>query len=758
MSRPTRRRSSLRPALLALLAAVLGAASLPGPAAAAAPEDGWTCRAQSLTVGIGGASPLQPLTNLLAAGGEFEPCQPHDNSPVASTLEPLTNALAALGVSVGVATTDTTADVSRPTRDQTPTAHAEVADVDVALAGVPIVHVEATEATVQGSCASGTPAFTSSSDVGGVTIFGQPVDLDTAVVELSRGIAGLDVLVRLTPASVTDDPTYGYTRRALRVEVLTRTFGIEASVLDLGVGVANVTAKGTPCAAALPPTVAVPTVDGRTITSAVTPPAGTSISSCSFAVTPAGGTAAVVPGVFDATTGECTAVLAPSAYPAGGYTATATATTAEGGAATSAPSAPFTLAAPSAGAPTVAAPTIDGRTVSAAATPATGATIASCGFVLTPSGGSAVAVTGAFADGRCTAALPRAGFAPGTFAILATATDDAGEVGDATGTGTIAGPTVGAPLAVGPLVGAAVTPGSGATVASCTITATPVAGGVPRTVPGTYDAGTGACGAILPAGTFPDGEYNVTVTVTDSNGDSAASTGRVRVSQIAFGAVTPPAASGGGAPTARPATATDVGQALLFCEKRRLTLLDVAQTSTRVRLSGVAETALAGRTVTLRFAAKGRRTATVGRAKVAADGTFSASVPRPAARHRTTKASPRYTAVVGSASSSALKLVRRMVVTSVSRGSGTIRMTGRISAPLPRSRQLVTISRRTSCTKYQTVARVRATKTGRFTARFPAPSDGSAGLYRASTKVPSRVGGPASNGTYTLPRIVVPLK
>lgn len=747
--------------ILGLVAAIAATATLATPAQAAAPENGWTCRAQSLTVTALGESPLQELTNILAAGGEFQPCANTSNSPVGSALKPLTDALALLGVKVGVVQTDTAADTTKPTRDQLPTAHAKVGDVDVNLAGFEVVHVDAAESRVSAKCVSNAVALETSFDVGAIRVFGQAIDLDGPVTEISRGIAGLDIVVRITPGSETDDATFGRTKRALRIQVLQNLPipGLPAvSLLDLGLGVSNVTVKGEPCKAAAPPTVGVPTNDGRTLTSIVDPPAGGTIQTCTFAVTasPAGGAAAkTVPGLYDPATKKCTAVLTPADFPAGSYTATATASTTDGGAATSAPSPPFALTAPTAAAPKVLTPAIDGRTVAATVTPADGTTIASCRFVITPAGGTPVAVAGTFADNRCTAPLPRASFPPGEYTIGASATGSNGEVGESTGTGRIAGPTVGTPIAIGPLVGAPVTPGPGATITTCTLTLTPAGGGAPQVVQGTYDAPTGGCAAIVPADRVPSGDYDVVVSATDSNGDTAVAGGRVTVGQFNFGNLPAPGpGTGTGTGTTGPATTSDVAQALLACEGGKVTLTDVTLSGSRVRLAGVAQKALAGREVLIRFAATGRRTSTVARVKVGTDGTFSTSVSAPAARLRTAKGKARYSATVSGSSSSALRVSRRMTFTSSRVSGGRIQVSGQVAAPRAKSGTTVTVTRRLTCSKYQTVVRTKVNSRGRFSASFKAPADGSAGLYRASTKVPSKTGGPARNSTFTVPRIV----
>ena len=95
----------------------------------------------------------------------------------------------------------------------------------------------------------------------------------------------------------------------------------------------------------------------------------------------------------------------------------------------------------------------------------------------------------------------------------------------------------------------------------------------------------------------------------------------------------------------------------------------------RVRLAGFTTREHAGERVAIRFLGTGK---VVARPVVAADGGFSATAPMPPARLRDTNRA-RYVAVVGEHRSIALKLMRRVQVTSVRMASGRFAITGALA-------------------------------------------------------------------------------
>jgi hypothetical protein len=92
----------------------------------------------------------------------------------------------------------------------------------------------------------------------------------------------------------------------------------------------------------------------------------------------------------------------------------------------------------------------------------------------------------------------------------------------------------------------------------------------------------------------------------------------------------------------------------LLCSGRQLTIVELGVNGRKVKLRGLARATLVGRTATI--SANGNR---AGSATVAADGSFSASLPLPRGKGRV-----RYTATVGKSSSLAFSLQRRFTIVS----------------------------------------------------------------------------------------------
>jgi hypothetical protein len=163
---------------------------------------------------------------------------------------------------------------------------------------------------------------------------------------------------------------------------------------------------------------------------------------------------------------------------------------------------------------------------------------------------------------------------------------------------------------------------------------------------------------------------------------------------------------------------------LTKCAKRPLVLEDVVASGTKVKLLGVAEKSLAGKTVDLVFAATGK---IVAHAKVGANGRFAATAPLPPrALRRSSKA--RYEARIGKVRSLTLKLERRMQVLTIASKGGVVRITGRVVAPFARraADRVIRLQRQVSCGKLTTGATVRPKANGTFSVSVKAPAGASA--------------------------------
>ena len=183
-----------------------------------------------------------------------------------------------------------------------------------------------------------------------------------------------------------------------------------------------------------------------------------------------------------------------------------------------------------------------------------------------------------------------------------------------------------------------------------------------------------------------------------------------------------------------------------------MVLEDVIPAGSRVKLLGVAEERFKGRRVDIVFAATGK---VVARPKVGADGSFSATAPMPPRRLRFSNRA-RYQARVGGERSLNLKLMRRMLVTSVRTSAGKVTIAGKVVGPLAlraKDREIV-LERRVTCTRLATVSRFKPRSNGAFKVTVPVPAGTSAAVYRLRTKVRASTHGSRLSSTFTLPRAI----
>jgi len=524
LSRRTTRSFAAVVATLAL--GLLGAGALASPAAAAPPADDWSCRATSLDIGTG-PLPLDPILDpilgLLSTGSDDAACETSDGSPLGGALNQVTGALAPLGIELGALTTTTTTDASKPVDQRTPEAFAKVAGLKLSVLGLaPIVTVDAVESQVQAACVAGSPQYTSTYGVAGLSVFGQPIVLDGAVREISGGLAFLGAVVRLTPGAQNGDGE----RTALRIEVLS---ALGDPLLDVKVATARVDAGSGACLTA---SADAPQVDGRTISADVTPSTGGTVQSCSFAVTPPGGTATTVAGTY--ADGRCTATLPRDAFPPSedDYAASTTVTDSNGRTATS-PTVPFELAPP-----TAAPPTINGRVISTVVTPGAGATFAddACELTIAKAGESPTALTATLVTDpvsgvqRCEATLPSGEYPAGDYVVATKVTDSLGDSATSSGTVTTGGPTVGGVTLDGRDVSADLTATPDSPIASCAFRVTRQAdgstpAGATVTVPGTLNGDKTECTATLDRARFGAGTYDIVAVAVDEAGNSGEAAG-----------------------------------------------------------------------------------------------------------------------------------------------------------------------------------------------------------------------------------------
>lgn len=194
---------------------------------------------------------------------------------------------------------------------------------------------------------------------------------------------------------------------------------------------------------------------------------------------------------------------------------------------------------------------------------------------------------------------------------------------------------------------------------------------------------------------------------------------RVAVAADACGAAPAP-------PAGTPAPTTASGLALA-CTSRRVVLTGARSSGRRVRVTGAADAALAGHRVSVLLEPSGRRVAA---ATVRPDGTWAASAPRPS-----DPAAARYRAAVGSRRSASLALAPRLAVDTLSARAGRVTIAGHVAGPLLAPPEPISVERRTSCRRSESVALVQPRPDGSFRVSVAAPAAAGAAGYLLSTRV-----------------------
>jgi len=196
-------------------------------------------------------------------------------------------------------------------------------------------------------------------------------------------------------------------------------------------------------------------------------------------------------------------------------------------------------------------------------------------------------------------------------------------------------------------------------------------------------------------------------------------------------------------------TVAPASQLAVECAGRPVTLVDVAEKKRYVSLLGAVSSENVGRKVSIVRTDIAKVVAT---GVVRPDGFFRTKAPLPPEAVRSSNET-RYQAVLDGHKSLALKLQRRMRISRMRNLGEQIQIIGKIVGPLVPGQEIV-IRRRESCTKDVVVKRFTPRQAGAWRVTLPAPTEGQAAVYRATTQVFGADETERKFPTFTLPGYV----
>jgi hypothetical protein len=178
---------------------------------------------------------------------------------------------------------------------------------------------------------------------------------------------------------------------------------------------------------------------------------------------------------------------------------------------------------------------------------------------------------------------------------------------------------------------------------------------------------------------------------------------------------------------------------LILCGQRTISLVRADVKGSKVVLSGLVASSLAGKKVDLsvRYLGHGSKSQKLASVAPNADGQFQARVKKPP---KSLFNDARYRAAVGSAKSVELKLPQSLASSSLKQvAGGMLELRGQVDRSLLGKGNPVVI-KRILCGKYRTVGQAKPNKKGVYAVRFPSPASQGSALYRAETNVLARPG------------------
>jgi hypothetical protein len=238
--------------LLVVLSAMLGTLVLVPSADAFTVEPVWQCRASPVYASVNDGNRIEPLAangNINTAKGtspDHAQCAPSEVG-LGNTATQLGIPQDFIGARTASAITTLSPELGRAI-DQKAGGSAKVENLTIQLpqGGSVTIGVNAASSSVTGSCVKGTtkPKLEGTSQVVGLTLGGQQIDLDPLVKALDDLLQPLNAIVDIIPNEEIRTET-SLTRRALHIKVLTASGG--TSLLDAVLAESKVATNGPVC-------------------------------------------------------------------------------------------------------------------------------------------------------------------------------------------------------------------------------------------------------------------------------------------------------------------------------------------------------------------------------------------------------------------------------------------------------------------------------------------------------------------------------
>jgi Ca2+-binding RTX toxin-like protein len=238
--------------LLGVLSAAAGTLILAPSAGAFTTPPVWKCRASPLYASVNNGNRVEPIVangKINTAGGASS-----ENAQCASADAGLGNTATQLGIPqdfIGAQTASAVTTIKPDTGrsiDQTVVSEAKVERLTIHLpqGGSVTIGVNAASSRATGECVKGStkPKLDATSQVAGLTLGGQPIDLDPLVKALDDLLQPLNAVVDIIPNEEIRTAD-SITRRALHIKVLTASTG--TSLLDAVLAESKVGGDGPIC-------------------------------------------------------------------------------------------------------------------------------------------------------------------------------------------------------------------------------------------------------------------------------------------------------------------------------------------------------------------------------------------------------------------------------------------------------------------------------------------------------------------------------